>query len=272
MIDADGGVGKAGQEPGRCDGAAAEGWGRAPADSNHPSLPDEWLGPEGHYSMKKTLAIVVSMLLSTGRYLPAHPSDGYSQAATISVEKGRVQVQLRLTPDVGAYRSILTMIDLNADGAVSESEQQAYAQRVLRDVSLTVDGQRLPLRLAAGKFAAPEALKEGRGTIEVDLTADVPANGQNRKLVFENRHRRDISTYAVNALTTGSPGIQIAKQERNPEQSELRLDYVQSGDSQGAIEFLLSPALRSTLCMFAVLLLSVGGYYWLQRRGGGGVQ
>lgn len=242
------------------------------ADSHHPSRSNEWLWPEGHYSMNKTLAIVVSMLLTAGRYLPAHPLDEFAQAATISVEKGVVQVQLRLTPGVGVYRSILAMIDLNADGAISESEQQAYAQRVLRDVSLTVDGQPLPLRLAAIKYAEPEALKEGRGTIEVDLTADVPANGQNRKLVFENKHRRDVSTYSVNALTTGAPGIQIAKQERNSEQSELRLDYVQSGDSQSPIEFLLSPAMRSTLCMFAVLLLSVGGYYWLQRRGSGGVQ
>ncbi|MBN9659627.1 MAG: hypothetical protein J0H49_15700 [Acidobacteria bacterium] len=222
--------------------------------------------------MKRTLAIVVSILLSTGGYLHAHPSGEYEQSSTISVLRGQVQVQLCLSPGVAVYRSILTMIDLNADGAVSESEQQAYAQRVLGDVSLTVDGQRLPLRLAASKFAAPEALKEGRGTIEVDLTADVPANGQNRKLVFENKHRRDISTYSVNALTTGAPGIQVAKQERNPEQSELRLDYVQSGESQSPIEFLLSPALRSTLCMFAVLLLSAGGYYWLQRRGSGGVQ
>ncbi|MGC4056200.1 MAG: hypothetical protein QM757_45930 [Paludibaculum sp.] len=221
--------------------------------------------------MKKMLAIVVSMLLSTGRYLPANAADEYVQAATLSVERGQVLVQLRLTPGVSVSRSVLAMIDLNADGIISESEEQAYWQKVCADVSLTVNGQSLPLRLAASKYPAMDAIRQGRGTIELDLRADAPTDGESRSLVFENKHRRDISSYTATSLAPRDPGIRIAKQGRNSEQSELRLEYVQSGDSQGAIAFLLSPAMRSTLCMFAVLLLSVGGYYWLQRKGDGGV-
>ena len=44
---------------------------------------------------------------------------------------------MRLIPGVAVFSFVLASIDTNGDGVISEAEQRAYAERVLRDVSLT---------------------------------------------------------------------------------------------------------------------------------------
>src|SRR6266404_125904 len=95
----------------------------------------------------KPLAAVILLLL--GARASAHRLDEYLQAALISVEKDRVQVSMRLIPGVAVSSSVLASIDTNADGVISPTEQRAYAERVLGDLSLTVDGNRLRPRLAS---------------------------------------------------------------------------------------------------------------------------
>jgi hypothetical protein len=109
------------------------------------------------------------------------------------VEKDRVQAQIRLTAGVAVFRKVLANIDTNADGVISEAEQRAYAERVLRDLSPTIDGDRLRLRLVSSKFAKTEKMKEGRGEIQLEFDADVPRGGPNRRLIFENQHQRRIA-------------------------------------------------------------------------------
>src|SRR5947199_222856 len=98
------------------------------------------------------LAAVGAILFSIGIPATAHRLDEYLQAALISVEKDRVQVQIRLTPGVAVLPIVLAIVDSNADGVISESEQRLYAERVGRDLSLTVDGDRLTPRLVSTKF------------------------------------------------------------------------------------------------------------------------
>jgi len=68
------------------------------------------------------------------------------------------------------------------------------SQRVLGDLSLTMDGERLRPRLVSSTFPGVAALKEGLGEIQLTLAADVPRTGSNRKLVFENHHERPTRT------------------------------------------------------------------------------
>ena len=96
--------------------------------------------------MKMRLATAGAILLSVGMPLSAHRLDEYLQATTISVEEDRVQGEIRLTPGVAVSPIVLAKIDTNADDVISEAEQRAYAEAVLRDLSLTIDGDRLRLR------------------------------------------------------------------------------------------------------------------------------
>jgi len=167
-------------------------------------------------------------LLLPGISASAHRLDEYLQATTISVEKDRIQAQIRLVPGVAVFPAVLANIDTDRDGVIAEAEQRAYSERVLGDLSLTIDGDRLQLRLASMKFPTIEEMKEGRGEIQIDFDAEAPKGGLNRKLIFENHHQSQIGAYLVNCLIPQDPDIRVISQNRNYEQSYYQLDYVQS--------------------------------------------
>ena len=70
---------------------------------------------------------------------------------------------------------VLAKIDTDTDGVISDAERQAYAERILRDLSLTVDGDRLRLRLVSSEFARTEEMKEGRATFDSSSMRSYPA-------------------------------------------------------------------------------------------------
>jgi hypothetical protein len=188
--------------------------------------------------MKKTLPaatpIFVAVLVLLGAPAWAHRLDEYLQATLISIEKDRVDVLMRLIPGVAVSNAVLTGIDANADGVISEAEQRAYAVHVLGDVSLKIDGTMLRPKLVSVKFPAVEAIKEGLGEIQIEFTADLPSGGTNRKLVFENHHQERISAYLVNCLVPRDRDIRVLAQNRNEQQSFYELDYSRDGSGFGS--------------------------------------
>ena len=183
--------------------------------------------------MKRWLAAAGTILLSVGTPAFAHRLDEYLQATTISVERDRVQAQIRLTPGVAVFPIVFAGIDIDgdADGIISEAELHAYAERVLRDLSLTIDGDRVQLRLVASRASTVQEMREGRGEIQLDLDANVPRGGHNRRLAFENHHESRIAAYLVNGLVPRDPDILVTAQNRNYDQSFYQLDYVEAGGS-----------------------------------------
>jgi hypothetical protein len=204
--------------------------------------------------MKTSLAAASLLLLSTGASASAHRLDEYLQATTISLEKNRIQAQLRLTPGVAVLPLVMAAIDTDNDGDLSPPERRAYAERVLRDLSLAVDGDVLKLRLAAANFPTIDAMREGLGEIRIDFDAGLPRGSSERQLVFENRHQRPIAVYLVNCLVPRDPQIRITRQHRNYEQSHYRLDYVEGGArSFSSSRFWLASLAIVLAARFAVL-------------------
>jgi len=169
------------------------------------------------------------MILLAGTPALAHRLDEYLQGTLISVEKNRLQAQITLTPGVAVFQVLLAEIDTDADGVISETEQRAYAARVLRDLSLTIDGHPLTPRLISRQFPTIQEMQAGRGEIQIEFSADLPLGGANRRLIFENHHFRQIAAYQVNCLVPRDPDIRIAAQNRNYSQSLYQLEYVQAG-------------------------------------------
>ena len=188
--------------------------------------PDQRLRPEGGAKMSARRLVVCALALLAAAPAGAHRLDEYLQATTLAVEKGRVEVEIRLTPGVAVFPIVFASIDSDADGVMSAKEQRAYADRVTGDLSLSVDGRRLPLRLVSSTFAPRELLQEGRGEIQLQLEADVPGAAARRRLTFENHHQSRIGSYLVNGLVPRDPDIQLGAQHRNHDQSFYRLDYV----------------------------------------------
>ncbi len=172
---------------------------------------------------KGILALAVFLTLRAPAY--AHRLDEYLQATMLSVEKDRMDGFMRLVPGVAVSSKVLALIDTNGDGVISENEQRSYAEHVLRDLSLSVDGKPLARRLISVDFPAVEQIKDGLGQIQIQFSADLPAGGPDRKLDFENRHQKSISVYLMNCLVPHDPSIRIVAQNRNENQSLYRLEY-----------------------------------------------
>lgn len=156
----------------------------------------------------------------------AHVLDEYVQAAQISLARGGARVELRLTPGVEVTNRVFALIDSDGDGQVSPSEEQAYARRVLQDITLEVDGRRTPLALKGAEFPSRREMNEGVGAIRLDLAAeaDLGAAGEHR-LSFRNDHLPEFSVYLANALVPATDAIKINGQQRDVLQHELQVDF-----------------------------------------------
>ncbi len=184
--------------------------------------------------MSARLVVIAVVLLGLASPAFAHRLDEYLQATTIDVEKDRVALELRLTPGVDVARTVLAGIDANGDGVISEAEQQAYAERVRRDLSLAIDGHTAPLRLVASSFPPEEAMRNGVGEIALAFSADTLPGEATHKLTFENRHESAIAVYLVNALLPRDPGVRILGQGRNYDQSVYHLGFASGGSASSS--------------------------------------
>lgn len=173
--------------------------------------------------------LLAAVLLGLAIPAQAHRLDEYLQAATIAVAADRVEVQLRLTPGADIADTVITGIDRDGDGAVSEAEWEIYATGVREDLLLEADGVALPLRPVDAGFAEIGRMKQGEATILLVFQADLPPANGRRSLTFGNRHQSGMAVYMVNALVPRDPAVRILGQHRSPDQSSWRLDFMVAG-------------------------------------------
>jgi len=179
------------------------------------------------HALNGVLIVACAILQCFGPSADAHRLDEYLQATLFTLEQDRIDMLMRLTPGVDVSAFVLAGIDRDGNSVVSETERHAYAERVLRDLSIAVDGKTLRLELSSVEFPATEDFREGLGEIQIRYSAALPRGGANRRLVFENHHQARISAYLVNCLVPRDRGIRIVAQERNTQQSFYQLDFTQ---------------------------------------------
>jgi hypothetical protein len=181
--------------------------------------------------MRTRLITAAAILLSLGAGAFAHRLDEYLQATILSVENDHIQASMRLIPGIAVASIVLASIDTNGDGVISLAEQRDYAERVLGDLAIAVDGNSVRPALVSQNFPAIDQMKEGLGEIQIEFTVDLPPGGPRRRIVFLNHHQNGISAYLVNCLVPRDPNIKILTQTRNETQSFYQLDYAQAGGS-----------------------------------------
>jgi hypothetical protein len=194
--------------------------------------------------MKRAVIGATALAVLSATPVLAHRIDEYLQAATLLVSSGRLHLELRLAPGSEIAQKVIASIDVDHDGVVSSAEQRAYGLRVMHDLDLTLDAKPIQLALTSLRFERSAALLAGTGEIQLVFDAELPSGGEVRRLVFENRHRPEISAYLVNSLVPDDPAIHIAQQQRNYQQSIYALDYTQqataaAGSSTGVSMFWL---------------------------------
>jgi len=178
--------------------------------------------------MKKVALIIAAAALLLSKAASAHRIDEYLQATIFALEENRVQASMRLIPGIQVSASVIAAIDANGDGNFSEAEERAYAERVLSDLTVTIDNKRATPRLISWSFPPPEQLRDGLGEIHIEYAIDLPAGGLDRSLIVANHHQSGTSVYLMNVLVPQDPGLRIIAQKRNERQSLYELDYQQS--------------------------------------------
>lgn len=131
-----------------------------------------------------TGAAVGAAVAATVGTAAAHPHKDIDQQVLLSVGPGEVIVQVRIAPSFTEGAAIFAHIDADGDGAVSESEADAFGADVIANAALKVDGRRFPFNAPRVSVPALEWVAAGLGLIEVDATAAV-------NLTAVERHRVD---------------------------------------------------------------------------------
>lgn len=214
--------------------------------------------------MTRALSAFIWLAL-TATSVSAHRLDEYLQGTILSVAKDRLDAEITLTPGVAIFPALIATIDLDADGVISEAERHAYAERVLSDLSVSIDGHALQPHLTSAEFAPIGEMKEGRGEIRIAFYSNLPRGGANRKLIFENRHESGIAAYQVNVLVPRDPDIRIVGQNRNYSQSVYELNFVQAGVPSGPPVLALLASARGLLGTIALIIAGWLALFWVLR-------
>jgi hypothetical protein len=163
----------------------------------------------------------------------AHQLDEYLQAARLDISRDRIRVELDLTPGMAIAPQIIAIIDLDADGLVSDAELTAYARQVLRELSLRVDGRPSSLTLTGVTSPGWADVREGMGTIRIEAVGAVSvARAGSHQIVYENVHQPATSVYLVNALKPSAGDIVIGNQRRDARQRRIEVDVEVSGSGE----------------------------------------
>lgn len=185
-------------------------------------------------------------------FAAAHRLDEYLQATRVSLAPDRVVLEIDLTPGVDVAPMIFALINTDRDGRISAAEGQAYAEQVLKDVVLEVDGRRQQLALAGNQFPSYQEMSAGIGTIRIEARAAVPAGDPGPHWLFcQNNHRPDMGVYLVNALAPSSDQIEITEQHRDMRQRGIRLGF---NVTSAAASSMLSSTLLIACLVFSALV------------------
>jgi hypothetical protein len=181
----------------------------------------------------------------------AHALDEYVQASRVALTKTGVTLDLELTPGAQVAASIIALIDRDHDLVISADEAAAYGARVLGDLTVTVDGQRVALTLTHVDAASIGEMQEGMGTIRMTASGVHGVHlGSRARLSFRNDHVPASSVYLANALVPADRSLSVLKQERDWYQRSIEVAYDVQPGMAGRVAW--------GACTLAVCLVLIG--------------
>lgn len=171
------------------------------------------------------LGLFLALLMSPAA-AQAHPLDVYLQASYITVAPTQITVELDLSP--GVLIAPQALGDLNSDGdqQISDAEGQAYADTILGNVELRVDGQPLTLRVSEIEMPPYLTIQAGYGTIRIFSVATLATGlASTHQIFYTNTYAPSGSSYQVNAFVDADVAITLGKQNRDSLQQSMTVDY-----------------------------------------------
>ena len=179
--------------------------------------------------MRRVLIASAASLLAAAA-MPATPAahrlDEYLQASRVSVARGRIALEVDLTPGANIASDVIASLDRDGDTVISPIEAQSYGQSVLADLLVELDGRPVSLTLTRVEVSTIAELREGMGAIRVRATATIDGSvAGHRNLLLRNDHQPEKSVYLANALVPETADVRIVSQSRDSRQRDLRIAY-----------------------------------------------
>lgn len=143
----------------------------------------------------RTFVGLIILLIVCAAAAAAHPLGNFSVNQFSRIEVDGAQIKLRSVLDMAEIPTfqLKSEIDADKDGAYSQAELSAYAERItpdyLSNLQLSVNGSAIKLREAAKTIN----LKQGEGTlptirIEWDFAGDLTSTNLINRVAFENKN------------------------------------------------------------------------------------
>lgn len=158
---------------------------------------------------------------------PAHPVDEVIQGAYLTIAPGEVRLELDVTPGAEVAPLVLPLLDPDGDGVISDAEARAYAEGVLADSTLLIDGEPAAWTLIAVEVPGAGLLMDGAGAIRIKATAPRPDREGARTLAYETRHEPATSLWMANIFLRPGEGwtYAVTGQERDAGGRALTVTY-----------------------------------------------
>lgn len=178
--------------------------------------------------MRAALISVSAIALALPVSVSAHRLDEYLQAARVSLERTHVMLEMDLTPGASVADGIIALIDRDGDDRISPLEARSYAERVLEDVVVELDGRPVAMTLEHVEAPSTDEMRHGMGVFQLRAVGDATSAAiwrRQRELHFQNNHHAASSVYLVNALLPADAGVSVVSQTRDTKQRGARIDY-----------------------------------------------
>lgn len=168
--------------------------------------------------------ILLWVMLSS--VVQAHPLDELHQITYVLLSPDHITLRLELYPGLAIAPQFLGELDANHDDTISEAERAAYLEYLLADITLTINGESVPLQITNSIIPSAVEIRAGVAVLGVEFQADVPIAPDSYAAVYHNQHLPDISTYLITTMSTDALQISLTAQMPNPEQTALQFEYV----------------------------------------------
>lgn len=209
-----------------------------------------------------TLVGLLSGLLLRPTPVAAHSLDQFLQASYLTLGAKQVDLELDLTPGLMVAPQVLQSLDSDGNQQISESEGRAYAETLLQNISLEIDGQVYTLRLTSLELPTFLNLQAGYGTLKVFAQTDaLPTTTNTHRLFYKNSNQLTGSVWQVNAFVEDGAAFSLGPQNRDDLQQTLTVAYAPAGVAVTVPPSAASPTATPSSAQPAQLAQVVGVLY-----------
>lgn len=177
--------------------------------------------------MRPVRGIPCALLTLFAGAASAHPMDEVVQSAYLTLMPSAVFLELELTPGPEVASALLGSLDPNADRRITNEEAHAYAQRVLQDSKLTIDGAAVEWALQEVVVPFYENIELASDIVRIYAISNRFDRAGSHTLGYNNQYRPAKSQCIANIFMQHGLGWRhhVTRQSRSDDGRRITVNY-----------------------------------------------